>query len=278
MRRPRPRRKTSAGRRTQARVIGAALIAVALLALGAVGWVFISAKESHVDLDPESLCPKGRPTGIAAIIIDTTDSLSPIQRKDLANQLSGLRAELPIGWRVSVYRLEEAVPDVPEPALPPVCNPGRGEGLSELTSNPKLVEKRWQERFDKPIGEIVDELTQEGEGKASPIMEMIQAVSVGELSAPNVQALPRTIILASDMLQHSDHFSMYRSKLAFEGFRASPAYTALQADLRGVHVQILYVARAGQEQLQGTAHVHFWEQYFDAQGATLDRVKRITGE
>src|SRR5262249_24244017 len=126
MRRPRPRRKTSADRRRQARIIGAGLIALALIALGAVAWVFISAKESHVDLDPESLCPEGGPKGIAAIIIDTTDILSPIQRKDLANQLTGLRAELPVGWRVSVYRLEEAVPDVPAPAKPSVCNPGRG--------------------------------------------------------------------------------------------------------------------------------------------------------
>jgi hypothetical protein len=240
--------------------------------------VVIDARRARPDLDEATLCPKTGPTGVAAIVIDATDSVGVIQREDISNRLRGLRLDLPAHWLFSIFSLAERVDAVPQSAIR-LCNPGRGENLSQITSNPALVEKRWRERFEGPISHIVDNLTQIAPANASPLMEMTQAVAVTELTKPEVEKLPKRLILVSDMLQHSDHFSMYGSAGPdFAAFKKSPAFAAVRADLRGVDVEIYLISRPSELGRQNRALVDFWGQYFESQGAKLVHVLRITGE
>ncbi|WP_026871187.1 hypothetical protein [Inquilinus limosus] len=255
----------------------AGLIAAAACALFAGGaWLYVEAARANPKIDPVTLCPAGGPAGVAAVLIDTTDALSPVQRIDVLNKLRGLREELPRGWLVAVYPVKPAPEPQPRASLS-LCNPGRGEGLSQLTSNPALVEKRWREAFDTPLQDLLGSLVSEGQGTSSPIMETIQSVAVVEFGDPDKKDLPKRLVLVSDMLQYSQKFSQYNGLKTFSEFVKTDAYRSLRSDLRGVDVEILYVNRASQERRQNADHIEFWTDFFADDGASIARIVRIFG-
>ncbi|OWJ64022.1 hypothetical protein [Inquilinus limosus] len=274
-RRRRPRRRGSASE--SGGLWKAGLIAAAACLLFAGGaWLYIEAAKANPKIDPVTLCPSGGPAGVAAVLIDTTDTLSPVQRLDVLNKLRGLREELPRGWLVAIYPVRP-VPEQPPRASLSLCNPGRGEGLSQLTSNPALVEKRWREAFDTPLQDLLGSLVAAGQGDASPIMETVQSVAVAEFGDPDKKPLPKRLVLVSDMLQHSRSFSQYNGTKTFGDFTKTDAYRALKSDLRGVDVEILYVSRANQERRQTADHIAFWTDFFTDDGASIERIVRIFG-
>ncbi|WP_343717479.1 hypothetical protein [Inquilinus sp.] len=274
-RRRRPRRRRSASE--AGGLWKAGLIAAAACALFAGGaWLYVEAASANPKIDPVTLCPSGGPAGVAAVLIDTTDTLSPVQRLDVLNKLRGLREELPRGWLVAIYPVRQT-PEQPPRASLSLCNPGRGEGLSQLTSNPALVEKRWREAFDTPLQDLLGSLVAAGQGDASPIMETVQSVAVAEFGDPDKKPLPKRLVLVSDMLQHSRSFSQYNGTKTFGDFAKTDAYRALKSDLRGVEVEILYVSRANQERRQNADHIAFWTDFFTDDGASIERIVRIFG-
>lgn len=251
-----------------------AAVACALFAGGA--WIYMAAASANPKIDPVTLCPAEGPTGVAAVLIDTTDTLSPVQRLDVLNKLRGLREELPRGWLVAIYPVK-STPEQPPRASLSLCNPGRGEGLSQLTSNPALVEKRWREAFDTPLQDLLGSLVAAGQGTSSPIMETIQSVAVAEFGDPDKKSLPKRLVLVSDMLQYSQKLSQYSGTRAFGEFARTDAYRSLKSDLRDVDVEILYVSRANQERRQNADHIAFWTDFFADEGASISRIVRIFG-
>ncbi|TSD84977.1 hypothetical protein FFK22_029940 [Mycobacterium sp. KBS0706] len=251
-----------------------AAVACALFAGGA--WIYMAAAGANPKIDPVTLCPADGPAGVAAVLVDTTDTLSPVQRLDVLNKLRGLREELPRGWLVAIYPVKPT-PEQPPRASLSLCNPGRGEGLSQLTSNPALVEKRWHEAFDGPLQDLLGSLVSEGQGTSSPIMETIQSVAVAEFGDPDKKTLPKRLVLVSDMLQYSRSFSQYNGNKSFAEFAKTGAYRSLKSDLRDVDVDILYIARANQERRQNADLIEFWTDFFAADGASVARIVRIFG-
>ena len=272
-RRPRKRRSASesSGRWTAVLI---AAVACALFAGGA--WLYMAAANANPKIDQVTLCPAGGPAGVAAVLVDTTDALSPVQRLDVLNKLRGLREELPRGWLVAIYPVKPT-PEQPPRASLSLCNPGRGEGLSQLTSNPALVEKRWHEAFDTPLQDLLDSLIVDGQEKSSPIMETIQSVAVAEFGDPDKKALPKRLVLVSVMLQYSPKFSQYNGTKTFGEFAKTDAYRSLRSDLRDVDVEILYIGRPNQERRQNADHIEFWTNFFADEGASVSRIVRIFG-
>ena len=255
----------------------AGLIAAAACALFAGGaWIYMEAARANPKIDPVTLCPAGGPAGVAAVLVDTTDALSPVQRVDILNKLRGLREELPRGWLVAIYPVKPTPEQPPRPSMS-LCNPGRGEGLSQLTSNPALVEKRWREAFDTPLQDLLGSLIVDGQEKSSPIMETIQSVAVAEFGDPDKKPLPKRLVLVSDMLQYSQKFSQYNGARTFADFAKSDVYRSLKSDLRDVDVEILYISRPNQERRQNADHIEFWTDFFTDDGATVSRIVRVFG-
>ena len=84
----------------------------------------------------------------------------------------------------------------------------------------------------------------------------------------------KTLIIVSDLLQHSEQFSHYKN-WTYEQFAAS-AGQLLRADLRGWDIRLLYLQRYGQDrQLQSKNQFEFWERYFYDSGAKIVAADRI---
>ena len=86
----------------------------------------------------------------------------------------------------------------------------------------------------------------------------------------------RRLIVVSDLLQNVPDYSHYQAKPDLEQWRDKPyAREFLQLSLLDVDVDILYLKRIDAGSLQTRGHVAFWEDYFDAVGATVHTLKPI---
>jgi hypothetical protein len=116
-----------------------------------------------------------------------------------------------------------------------------------------------------------------GKATSSPIMETIAGIAATDLATPAARQAPRRLIILSDMLQHSDIASHYRVQPVVEKFKNTANYNRVRVDLTGIDVTIFYIDRARSAGIAWDEHIKFWEQFFDAQGAVLERVRRIPG-
>lgn len=254
-----------------------AVLGVVLSGAAILGYVYWRASREHVDIDSESLCPTNQePSAYFAIVLDASDPFNEIQRTAIKRELDDLWTRVPGHGEVRVFGL--AVDDAtPATEVFRVCNPGSGEGADPIMQNPARLQKRFEEYLKKLERGEREWLRKEGT-KVSPIMEALQAVA---LSFPVRTGKPRSVILVSDLLQHSSRFSLYGGRLPeFADFERSQSYSRLMADVRGATIEVLFVGRDGalEAELQrGSRLVRFWEQYFTSLGASVARVKRIEG-
>jgi hypothetical protein len=256
------------------------LILLVLGALGFGGYEYMEATRNAVELDEATLCPIRdgviTPAGYAAVVIDTSDELPVVQRQNAENELTEAVRQMPQGWRVSIYGLATDPAALPRPVIQ-LCNPGDGADLDTITANPTLARGTWATKFVEPMQQAVMAGVAGAPADTSPIMETIAAIAASEIATPAARRAPRMLILLSDMLQHSALASHYRGKPDFAALEATEAWQHLRADLSDVKVTVFYIDRAREAGLDWNEHVRFWEAYFDAQGATLDRVRRVLG-
>lgn len=263
-------RKRRADRRRAILLLGGAIAAVTIVGIAAL-WASLQ----WVERDPETLCPKDDgPTAQVVVLLDVTDPLNEVQREFVSRSFSEIQETLPEDAELALYALRApAAPQLsPEVHL---CNPGSGRGKSPWWQNPEKLQRRWEEGFRAPLARLFDEALDTVSAQSSPIMEQIQAASVG---AFDHRVADRRLIVVSDMLQNSGALNMYRESLDFERFHASTAFEAVRANLPGVEVQILYVLRANSPHLKHKrSHIRFWEQYFESSGGRIESVVTVPG-
>ncbi len=273
------RHKQQQGRRKQ--WIGVLLLALVAATIAALFGVKLMLEDRRTPLDPDTLCPTTGPSGYLAIVFDKTDSYNPIQQRFLHRWFNTLEQQIPAGTRVSLYVIDGR----DEPRLDPelsLCNPGDGSDANVLYENPALLNKRWQTRFQQPLEQAIATSIEPAKADSSPIFEILQTVALSAFP-PNVgtdapdPATPRKIVLVSDMIQHTPEWSHYRGQLDMKRLQATPYYQKVRTDLQGAEVQILYVRRAGSEQLQTKRHALFWADYIQSIGGRVTLVERIDG-
>ena len=256
--------------------IGIALIVLVVLAIVGGGAGYFYLQQSRVALDDTTLCPKGGAQTLTVVLVDRTDPLTTIRQAALRRRLEEIKDSVAQYGALQIYSVEP----IGETLLRPVadlCNPGRGADIDPYFGNPRLVEKRWQEGFAMPIERLLDDLMQVDEADSSPIMESIQSIAVSILRGNATTKIPKRLIIASDMLQHTVEFSQYKGGLDFQEFRKSDYYHRFRADLRGVEVEIIYVRRDTRRAVQGKAHILFWRDYIRDQGGAVTRVIPLEG-
>jgi hypothetical protein len=188
-----------------------------------------------------------------------------------------LDAELPRFAYVETYAVADRPGVVAEPVIG-LCNPGRGDDLNRIYQNPELARKRWEQDFAGVLSAKLDALLAAPDSASSPIYEAIQAVAVRAFNKPSYDGVAKRLIVVSDLLQNvPGKASHYRAVPDFNELRASPYFSEVRADLRGVRVHLYYMNRSDQR-AQGSEHIRFWEDYFAAQGATVMTVERIFGD
>lgn len=265
-----------------------ALLSIVLLLGGTSYWL---ARQWNPALSEADLCLVGKPPVEEVIIIlDATDSWSPIQRARIAQELSAVQERIPRFARVTMYALESEVDGLPVPKLK-LCNPGGvadyadfpliGEAGVQLVSNPDVIERRWKDGFVRQVDSVFAQQAAHTGTSRSPLMETIRGAAIQAFGESH-DSLKRTLYVFSDLLQHSDVFSHYTQTqwLQDDAVRLADLSRVGTTLLDGAEIHLYLVSRTftGQRPSQNRVDlVSFWDTFFSAQGATVVRVKRIEG-
>jgi hypothetical protein len=270
-----------ARRRSQRRgkndALGYGLIGgTSIIVIAAIFWIW-RLDQSAVRLDPDSLCPIGGPHSMTTLLADVTDPLTPAQIRDFRNQYDRLFESVPRYGALEVYVVRDTSTALIEPVLS-VCNPGRGEDISELTANPEKLERQWQEKFKVPVEEAYLQIIQHTDANRSPILESVQSVSLTSLPRASRQTQHRRLVVFSDFMQHTDALSFYKRSLpTAEELAQTPSFNRTRIDLRGVDVDlwIIYRTEVNSQKLRDLATL--WDEIFTLQGGQVQRIYNVTG-
>lgn len=266
--------------RRQSRIWWFTIVLSLLILLPLIG-IVVNDFLSKDRLNQNTLCVEDAPVvAYSAVLIDITDSLNPIQAASLRNRFDDIKRDIPKGGMLAVF----TVPEQPEDALEPLealCNPGTGADLDRLTNNPELAQRRWEDDFERPLGRLLDTLLVREDSRYSPIMETIEAVKVASDSMlrDGLTEDQRSLIIFSDMLQHSSVFSHYRNPDASFRVVEQTAGSIVKTNLEDWKVSIQYIERHDNyaRGIQGIDHIRFWEAFFEEMGGLLTEVERLDG-
>lgn len=258
-------------RRRREIVLGTlALLVVAAVVAGAT-WYGLNRGPG---LDVQTLCPASGPTGHTVLLIDTTDPLNFTQKQAFNQTLRELvQQRTPPGTLLQVFVLGEDFKQTAEP-LVSLCNPGTGQGQSELTANLAKLRRQYEDRFVGPLLQQSEALLTSAPAQASPILEMLQLVGINGFKRQAV-AQGRKLIILSDMLHSTPQFSLYKAPADHAAFAATDYGQKTQADLRGVEVEIHYLMHT--PSLQTKRNLRFWEDHFQHAGARIVAVTPLEG-
>ena len=195
--------------------LGSAL--VICLVVGAISAALIF-KPSVVTLDSDN-CPINLAGGHELLIaVDTTDFMSERTVTEIRNRISAKIENAPEFSRIQLFEINEDSSGHTR-ALFSSCKPPTGANANELIENPALIRKRFKENFDKPLKSVMKKLLEPKNARQSPIIEAIASITVESRGSVSSEATDREFILVSDLVQHSNLFSM---------FREFPKYTDFQ--------------------------------------------------
>ena len=261
--RPRPRHR-SAGRSKGASnaVWGIALVAMIVGTFAGGIWVvnFLSDRPTY---DVATLCPSEGPTGAMIVLLDLTDPLSRSQAMRLTALLESRIDKAAAGTMISLGVVSEF--EDRWGAHFALCKPESGAAANTFYQNPALIAQAFRTNFQEPLTASIAEMMQATPENRSPIIEALQSL-IAETPQMLDLSGPVRIIIASDMLQHSDNISFYRGE-GWNHLESSGGVTRLAKSLEGSGITLVRIPRpeAGSRPL---AEIEpFWARYFDRQGA-----------
>lgn len=266
-------RRSTAARKRRARnvAIGIGAIVFFLAAIGGSIWYFVTRDPG---LDRQTLCPTDGARGHTVLLVDKTDPLNFNQKHAFLRLLEELvDRRIAPGELVSVFVLGEDFRDGAKP-LVEVCNPGSGEGRSELTANVSKLNAQYRKRFREPLLGEADALVSHAPAKSSPLLEMLQLVSLNGFRKHAVDG-PKRLIVVSDMLHKSPQYSMYQGIGDFDSLAATEYGRRMRAEMPGVEVEIHHVLNY--PRLQNRQQLDFWQAYFSGAGARIVAVRPMEG-
>lgn len=266
------RRRRHRGNWDVARGIVLGIVGLLLIAGLAGLWYWTSRQPK---LDEATACPNTGPTAIHAILIDRSDPISPMQGQQVRQIVDRYVRGARVGERFELYVADSDAVNVLKPVAV-VCNPGRGDQANELYQNPQMIQRQFEEKFVKVLNHNLDALLKTGTAESSPILESIRAVAVSAFGAVEAGAIPLSLTIVSDLVQHSAANSHFRGETNFAELSKKPAWRSLQANLKGAKVYALYLLRAdakrGGVPIQNRGHQDFWEKAIQADGGVLENI------
>ncbi len=207
-----------------------------------------------------------------AVIIDKTDEYSEQQADLIAAIIRRTRDRLDIGERLTLFELDQYGQFDPRGKFS-LCNPGRGDQVNPLFRNPEQIEKRFNEKFDRPLETILEDLVVPKEAPSSPVLEAM--ARLGQTDAFSDRAPARQIVIISDMLQNSDAFTAYGGGGAIPE-NMPEAIDVADATVRrfgnsldGVSLEIRLIPRQRYVDMQRGALKDYWDEVFRELGVRV---------
>jgi hypothetical protein len=235
-------------------IIGAMIFIIVASIFGSVLYLASDQKPS----DPNTLCPAKGPLGHIVLLVDKSDPMKFTQRKGFEVMYSEiLRKSVGEGYLLSIYALTDDFKQTAEPIIE-LCNPGDGTNVSEISGAPILLRRDFEKKYIGPLMARFQDLVSEVPGKASPILEMIQLVSITSFRKRSVQG-ERRLIIVSDMIHHTPQLSMYQTIPEYEQFTQSDYGRRSISDLGGAKVEIRMLLNS--PSVQTPALFDFWRNH-----------------
>ncbi|MEL6692131.1 MAG: hypothetical protein AAFQ12_03750, partial [Pseudomonadota bacterium] len=152
-------------------------------------------------------------------------------------------------------------------------NPGRGDQVNALFRNPERIEERFNEKFDRPLQTVLEDLVVPKEAPNSPVLEAM--ARLGQTEAFSDRAPERRIVIISDMLQNSDAFTAYGGGGSMPA-NMPDAITVADTTIRrfgnsldGVALEIRLIPRQRYVDMQRGALKEYWNQVFAELGVDV---------
>jgi hypothetical protein len=269
-----PRRRSRNPADLRKHVLGGVLAALGLGVLAAGAYVYATVARPPT-LDRETLCPVSGPQSVTVVLLDSTDEIPDIAKREIRTLLIDTAETLPTYELLEIRLLDPKL--VEGHLIFSKCNPGDGSGLSEYTANPRLAKQRWLEAFRTPLDDALETGFRPAPGKTSPIMETIQRIAVERFTGRNVESIPKSLIVISDMLEHEPDYSQYTGDLSYGRFKASTAYKKVRTDLHGADVVIYYIQRATERPINSVDHIRFWAEWIRDNNGRFKQANKLQG-
>lgn len=249
------RRKKRGSSQSAFGIIG---IIVCLAILGGGAYVYVQ-QTSKPGIDEATLCPEIGPNRHLAILLDTTDPISMTQLQAARQRIERQIDSAPVGTRIS-FATVSPDKDIRSASFLSICKPAGIADINTFIENSSIVEARYREGFQEPVDEALSGLMTVPEAETSPIMEALQEffTSIPDFITTDV---PRELVVMTDLMQHSDAFSLYGNR-GWPEFSGEGGTSRLSRNLDGMKVTILRIPRSA----AGPEVDDFWVNYFDAQG------------
>ncbi|MEP2030354.1 MAG: hypothetical protein ABJI96_16790 [Paracoccaceae bacterium] len=257
-------------------VAGTLMAAVAIALIGAAIWAYTDCDTCQPRRLTNDLCPVSGPVGYVAIVIDTTDRVSPLAQTEIDKVLSALLDEMTAGTKLGLYLVEDQTEAAPDGAarMAALCHPGRPEDVNILTESRRDAQEVFQTQFLTPIDAALARMLAADSSKSSPIAEAIR-VAVADLLPYGDPSAPQTVILVSDMIQNSASFSFFRGD-RWQNL-STAAKESLSAPLQDADIRLIQILRPDfwktERSFDADDVSEFWRDLL-AQGQ-VERVERV---
>lgn len=264
----RQRKKKSRGN-----LAGYMIIGVLVVTIGGIIYSFISVSFNLVKRDKMTLCRKDGNFSRHIILLDVTDKYSLIQYKNIRSEIEKTADTLALEEQLKLYFITDTIVSGVKPVIE-VCNPGRGENASSISSNPKALKKRWEDKLYKPLEKILAKINSNDPSKHSPILETIQMINNVSLKkvSPNQK---QKITIISDFVQNSNDYSFFLNKV--ERFWLSNYQHKIATNFSDIKVELMFVRKDGYERFLTPVYMKFWKEYFKKMGTSDVTISRIEG-
>jgi len=246
---------------------------LAALTLGAAGfgaYLFFSAAPA-IQRDALTQCPVQGPSQINVILIDTSDDVPQATRMEALSRLLDFAETVPDDGLLDIRLLDPASPA--GRVIFHRCNPGDGKGLSGVTHNPALVQKRWRENFRAPLDKALESSFSTEDAATSPILSTLQGIALQQFTGASAERLPKRLLIVSDFLENTKQYSQYQGDLSYQKFMRMPFYKDTHTNLHRADVIFMYIQRTTRHVDSGK-HIQFWLDWaVDNNGRPINPVK-----
>ncbi|WP_099036683.1 hypothetical protein [Lacimicrobium alkaliphilum] len=151
------------------------------------------------------------------------------------------------------------------------CKPRDGSEANVVYENDGMMKKAFTEQFSSVLSNVADKLISAENAPKSPLMESLQDLAA--IASLDEQVKLHKVVLISDLIQHSDRVSFYKTRpknVKFDTISSSVP------DLFGVDIQIYWLLRREKEGgIQNEALIPWWERIFEEAGVGELKIMKV---